>query len=281
MSSLNGTNGFRINGVDEYDYSGVSVSDAGDVNGDGFHDLIIGADVAEPAGEAYVVFGKSSGFSAAIDLSTLDGTVVLGMPERVEADALNGFLPETFNQVIYMRDRPVLPDDARVLARDEGGAPAVFQIGNNAYGFLGNPGIKLGMVEDLIMEFEEVPAGAAEKLDELRALQVQIEDELVPIMTGLVQCTALMSSPKAAARVAAVDGGAPELVAAHRQQDRLRAMGLREAHELAHVLARVGRLQQPAQRQAVVADRGRRTQPLLEITRLEQVSNVVSVRRKS
>jgi hypothetical protein len=47
-----------------------------------------------------------------------------------------------------------------------------------------------------------VPAGAAEKLDELRALQVQIEDELVPIMTGLVQCTALMSSPKAASRAA-------------------------------------------------------------------------------
>ncbi len=121
---------------------------------------------------------------------------------RVDDDALNGFLPQTFNQVVYMRDRPVLPDDARVLARDESGAPAVFQIGINAYGFWGNPGIKLGMVEDLIMEFEEVPDGAAERLDELRALQVSIEDELVPIMTGLVQCTALMSSPKAAAQAA-------------------------------------------------------------------------------
>ncbi len=122
--------------------------------------------------------------------------------ERLEAGALNGFLPETFNQVIYMRDRPVLPEDARILARDETGAPAVFQVGNNAYGFLGNPGIKLGMVEDLIMEFEEVPDGAADKLDQLRALQTDIEDELVPIMTGLVQCTALMSSPKAASRAA-------------------------------------------------------------------------------
>ena len=121
---------------------------------------------------------------------------------RVEDDALNGFLPETINQVVYMRDRPVLPDGARVLARDENEAPAVFQIGNTAYGFLGNPGIKLGMVEDLIMEFEEVPDGAAERLEQLRALQVNIEDELVPIMTGLVQCTALMSSPKAAAQAA-------------------------------------------------------------------------------
>ena len=121
---------------------------------------------------------------------------------RVDDNALNGFLPETFSQVVYMRDRPVLPDDAKVLARDDAGEPAVFQIGNNAYGFLGNPGIKLGMVEDLIMEFEEVPEGAAERLDDLRALQVSIEDELVPIMTGLVQCTSLMSSPKAAAQAA-------------------------------------------------------------------------------
>ena len=118
---------------------------------------------------------------------------------RVEPDALNGYLPETFQQVIYMRDRPVLPDDARVLATDPDGGAAVFQIGNNAYGFLGNPGIKLGIIEDLIMEFEEVPEGTGERLDELRGLQTRIEDDLVPIMTGLVQCTNLMSSPRAAA----------------------------------------------------------------------------------
>lgn len=121
---------------------------------------------------------------------------------RVVDDALNGFLPETFSQVIYMRDLPVLPQDARVLAIDQSGRPALFQIGINAYGFLGNPGIKLGMVEDLIMEFEEVPEAAATRLEELRTLQVRIEDDLVPIMTGLVQCTELMSSPKAAAKAA-------------------------------------------------------------------------------
>jgi len=122
---------------------------------------------------------------------------------RVRADALNGFLPETFTQVIYMRDQPVLPDHAVVLAEDEAGRPAVFRIGDNAYGFLGNPGIKLGMVEDLIMEFEEVPADTAAGLDALRKLQPGIEDDLVPIMTGLVQCTSLMSSPRAAGSPAA------------------------------------------------------------------------------
>jgi len=117
---------------------------------------------------------------------------------RVVDDALNGFLPATFSQVIYMRDRPVLPPQARVLAVDEAGRPAVFQVSDNAYGFLGNPGFKLGMAEDLIMEFEEVPRDTAGGLEQLRALQSSIEDELVPIMTGLVQCTALMSSPRAA-----------------------------------------------------------------------------------
>ena len=64
------------------------------------------------------------------------------------------------------------------------GGPAVFRVGVNSYGFLGNPGIKLGMVEDLIMEFDEVPDRATDTLDELRSLQVSLEDDLVPIMNG-------------------------------------------------------------------------------------------------
>ena len=65
-----------------------------------------------------------------------------------------------------------------MLAVDGSSQPAVFRVGDNAYGFLGNPGIKLGMVEDLIMEFEEVPADAAERLDILRLRQPGIEDDL-------------------------------------------------------------------------------------------------------
>ena len=62
-----------------YDRSGCSVAGAGDVNGDGFDDLIIGAPAADRrrrshAGESYVVFGRASGFGASLDLATLDGT---------------------------------------------------------------------------------------------------------------------------------------------------------------------------------------------------------------
>jgi GMP synthase-like glutamine amidotransferase len=128
---------------------------------------------------------------------TADLVLEASYVKRINEGALNGYLPAEFAQVVYMRDRPVPPADARILATDEAGRPAVFQVGNNAYGFAGHPGIKLGMVEDLIMEFEEVPDAAASRLEDLRGLQARIEDELVPIMTGLVQCTSLMSSPKA------------------------------------------------------------------------------------
>ena len=37
LSSLNGTNGFRLDGVLEFDLSGISVSNAGYVNGDGYY----------------------------------------------------------------------------------------------------------------------------------------------------------------------------------------------------------------------------------------------------
>ena len=70
-----GTGGFVLYGADTADYAGSSVSNAGDVNGDGFDDMLIGATFADSvgnarlsAGEAYVVFGKADGFAAAIDL---------------------------------------------------------------------------------------------------------------------------------------------------------------------------------------------------------------------
>ena len=80
LSALDGTNGFRLRGADVYDESGFSVATAGDVNGDGFEDLIVGARL----GAGYVVFGSSSGFAARLDVSDLNGT------DGFRLDAVNG-----------------------------------------------------------------------------------------------------------------------------------------------------------------------------------------------
>ncbi|WP_308189132.1 hypothetical protein [Nostoc mirabile] len=78
LSTLNGTSGFAINGINPNDLSGNSVSSAGDINGDGLDDLIIGADGASPngitSGQTYVVFGSKESFAAQFNLSTLNGT---------------------------------------------------------------------------------------------------------------------------------------------------------------------------------------------------------------
>ncbi len=72
LAALDGSNGFRLGGIDPGDSSGSSVSTAGDLNGDGLDDLIIGA---PNASETYVVFGKASwAGTPSLDLETLDGT---------------------------------------------------------------------------------------------------------------------------------------------------------------------------------------------------------------
>ena len=65
-----GTGGFVINGQASNDYSGYAVSHAGDVNGDGLADLIVGAYGASAiAGKSYVVFGQTG--TTAVNLSAV------------------------------------------------------------------------------------------------------------------------------------------------------------------------------------------------------------------
>ena len=79
LADLDGTNGFELTANDDFDLLGRSVSNAGDINGDGLHDLVIGAPLASQSrfigteGKTYVVFGTDQGFDQTVDLSTLDG----------------------------------------------------------------------------------------------------------------------------------------------------------------------------------------------------------------
>ena len=93
MNNIADDAGFVISGVDANDRSGISVSGAGDINGDGLDDLIIGADRADPngnnSGASYVVFGKTDG--NAVQLNSIElgfgGFVING----ASADDRSGF----------------------------------------------------------------------------------------------------------------------------------------------------------------------------------------------
>ncbi|MBS0232234.1 MAG: hypothetical protein JSR99_01975 [Proteobacteria bacterium] len=121
----------------------------------------------------------------------LDFTV--GYASRVADEALAGYLPREFPNVVFMRDRPVPPDYAEVLATDDADNVAIFQIGKNAFGFTGHPGLRRAMIEDLLMEFDEHPNDAAQNLEKLGNVGVEIEDALVPIMTGIARLTGWMA----------------------------------------------------------------------------------------
>jgi hypothetical protein len=72
-SGLSATPDWSDQGEEANDYFGMSVASAGDVNGDGYADVIVGAyyndDAANNAGKTYVWHGSASGLSATPDWS--------------------------------------------------------------------------------------------------------------------------------------------------------------------------------------------------------------------
>ena len=71
-----GDRGFRIDGAAPRDFAAEAIAPAGDLNGDGKGDVLVGATFADgnardASGSAYVVYGKSTG--ATVDLAALPG----------------------------------------------------------------------------------------------------------------------------------------------------------------------------------------------------------------
>jgi hypothetical protein len=117
LSDLDGKNEFQISGKKHDSRNGYSVATAGDLNGNGFDDIIVG----EPhvtngsPGASYVVFGKASGFGANFKLSNLAG--VNGFKVRGEtsskqylaAVADRGAYASAMRQFMENRDLILLP----------------------------------------------------------------------------------------------------------------------------------------------------------------------------
>ncbi len=120
---------------------------------------------------------------------------------RTRADGLGGYVPEAYPLALYGRDQPILPAHAIVLAEDDRGRPALWQVGERAFGFSAHPGLKVAMVEDLVMEFDESPPDIETGIAELRRAQRSLEDALVPLMTGLVRAAGWMDPPRGLAAI--------------------------------------------------------------------------------
>ncbi len=151
-------------------------------------------------GKPVIGFGLGSQILAiAADGSAAPSALAIetGMATRTRPDALDGFLPERYPSIVYMRDRPVPPSYADILARHDDGSPALFGIGAGSFGFAGHPGLRPAMIEDLIMEFDDAPADCADALPRIRELAKPLEDALVPIMTGLVRACGWMDASPA------------------------------------------------------------------------------------
>ncbi len=74
LSSLNGVNGFKLDGNSGGEGSGAAVNTAGDVNGDGYADLVIGANGLGSVGGGYVIFGRMNiGGNGSLPLSAVNG----------------------------------------------------------------------------------------------------------------------------------------------------------------------------------------------------------------
>lgn len=101
LAALDGTDGFFIGSNSPAFFDAATVAGAGDLNGDGFDDVILGQPSFSSEdsngyyqnfiGAAYVVFGRDTGFEAALDLDALDGSNGVRLEGAAELGGLLGW----------------------------------------------------------------------------------------------------------------------------------------------------------------------------------------------
>lgn len=79
LSTLNGSNGFEIIGLEQNVQFGAESQFIGDINNDGLEDIALGVELAtadglQYAGTTYIIFGSTSPFPTPFNLNTLNGT---------------------------------------------------------------------------------------------------------------------------------------------------------------------------------------------------------------
>ena len=143
LASLNSTQGVIIEGGNPGDQSGGSVSSAGDFNGDGLSDVIVGAENASPlgrsqAGSSYVIYGQQGGYLYPIDLGSLnanEGVIIEGAATNDTSGSVSSagdFNGDGLSDVI------VGAREASPLARTQAGASYVIYGSNNTIKSVGS-----------------------------------------------------------------------------------------------------------------------------------------------
>ena len=93
LTELDGSNGFTIGGIADYDNVGYYLAGIGDANGDDYDDMLVAAGFADPnnlvsAGQTYVVYGAPS-FGATFELASL---LSANGGDGMAGYAINGFM---------------------------------------------------------------------------------------------------------------------------------------------------------------------------------------------
>lgn len=159
LSTLDGSNGFMIMGEATEDQFGYSISNVGDINGDGINELAMMANEAETPGLVdngitYIMFGRQT-YPAVVSLSTFDGShggfTIHGKfagDRASDVSAAGNFNGDNFNDLIVgtqAHDPGVTNAGAAyVIFGTDQGFPAILDLGDidgsNGVAFWGENG---------------------------------------------------------------------------------------------------------------------------------------------